>query len=128
MAFATRVFQVAWLYGLAVLTPQFFLEAQTGRDFPPPITHPEFYYGFVGVAWAWQVAFLLIARDPARYRPLMIPAILEKVAFGGAALALLVAGRVPALVAMFGGIDLVLATLFAAAYRRTADQAVASTK
>ena len=111
-----------------MLTPQFFLEAQTGRDFPPPITHPEFYYGFVGVAWAWQVAFLLIARDPARYRPLMIPAILEKVAFGGAALALLVAGRVPALVAMFGGIDLVLATLFAAAYRRTADQAVASTK
>jgi hypothetical protein len=62
--------------------PQFFLEAQIGRDYPPPITHPEHFYGFVGVALAWQFVFLLIGRDPARYRPLMPIAVLEKLAFG----------------------------------------------
>jgi hypothetical protein len=58
----------------------------------------------------------------------MIPSILEKLAFGLAALVLLAADRVPGLVAVFGGIDLLLAALFAAAYARTrAGHAVAST-
>jgi hypothetical protein len=41
------------------------------QDEPPAITHSEFYYGFVGFAMTWQVAFLIIRRDPKRYRPLM---------------------------------------------------------
>ena len=81
MKFAKVVFLVAGIYGLIVLAPQYFLEAQTGRDFPPPITHPESYYGFVGVTIAWQVLFLLLSRNPARYRQLVIPAILEKAGF-----------------------------------------------
>ena len=69
----------------------YFLEGRIGRDTPPPITHPEFFYGFLGVAVAWQAAFLVIARDPVRFRPLMVPAVLEKAAF---ALAIVpVAGR-----------------------------------
>ena len=66
MVFARRVFGVAGIYGLLVLLPQYFTEAKTGADFPPPITHPEYYYGFVGVAVAWQVLFLILARDPHR--------------------------------------------------------------
>lgn len=43
-----------------------------------PITHPEFYYGFLSVALAWQIAFLVIAADPIRFRPMMVVAIVEK--------------------------------------------------
>ena len=39
--FARRVFMVAGVYGLIVLLPQYSMEAQIGRDYPPPITHPE---------------------------------------------------------------------------------------
>ena len=41
--FAKRVFLVAGIYGLAVLFPQYFMEGQNGRDFPPPINHPEYF-------------------------------------------------------------------------------------
>lgn len=117
--FARRVFQVAAVYGVVVLVPQYFLEQRLSRDFPPPITHPEQFYGFVGVALAWQVAFLVIATDVRRYRPLMIPAILEKLAFGGAVVVLYALGRVGPAVLAPGLIDLGLAALFVAAYRAT---------
>jgi len=116
---ASRIFLVAAVYGIAVLAPQYFLEAKVGRDFPPPITHPEHFYGFIGVALAWQLAFLLIAKDPVRYRLFMLPAIAEKLAFGIAAPVLFLLGRAPAPVALFGGVDLLLATLFFVAFRAT---------
>jgi hypothetical protein len=120
MAFARRVFLVAGVYGLIAITPQLFLEGKTSRDFPPAITHPEFYYGFVGTALAWQVAFLMIGRDPVRFRPLMLPAaLIEKGVFGAAVPVLYHQGRVPGLVLVFAGIDLVLGTLFLIAWRRT---------
>ena len=114
------MFLVAGWYGLAVLVPQYFLEERIGRDQPPAITHPEYFYGFIGVAAAWQVAFLIIARDPVRYRPIMIAGILEKVSFGAAAIALYVAGRLSAMTLAFGLLDLGWAALFAAAYFRVA--------
>src|SRR5258708_7936424 len=86
--FARYVFTLAGIYGLVVLLPLYFLERRIGEDQPPAITHAEFYYGFIGVAVAWQVVFLIIGRDPGRYRLLMLPAILEKVTYGFAALAL----------------------------------------
>lgn len=119
MTFAKRVFLLAGVYGILALTPMYFLEARLGRDFPPPVTHPEHYYGFVGVALAWQVLFLVIARDPARYRPVMIPAVLEKLAFGVAALLLFLQGRVASMVLGPAAVDLVLAVLFAVAFLRT---------
>src|ERR1044071_7727466 len=73
--FARRVFLIAGIYGLIVLLPMYLLEEKTGRDFPPPITHPEFYYGFIGVAVDWQVLFLILSRNPIRYRPMMIPSV-----------------------------------------------------
>lgn len=93
MQFARRVFLIAGILGLIVLLPQYFLEARIGRDMPPEITHPEFYYGFVGVALAWQVLFLIVATDPQRYRPMMIPAVLEKASFGIAVVVLVSLGR-----------------------------------
>jgi len=126
MNFAKRVYLIAGVYGLLALLPQYFLEAKTGRDFPPVITHPEYYYGFVGVAAAWQVVFLVISTDPLRYRPLMLASVLEKASFGVATVALYALGRVNAM--MFGAalIDLLLGTLFALSYVRTAPARVAA--
>ncbi len=120
MKFASRVFFGAAIYGFIVLLPQYFLEAKTGRDFPPAITHPEYFYGFIGVALAWQVVFLIISRDLARFRPLMIPAIIEKAAFGIPAIVLFLLDRLNAQMLGAGVIDLVLGTLFIIAYVRTA--------
>jgi hypothetical protein len=115
--FSTRAFLVAGIYGVMVLLPQYFLEEQFARDFPPPLTHPEHFYGFIGVALAWQFVFLLIARDVQRYCLLMLPAILEKLSFGVAALVLYGQGRAAAVVAVAGLVDLLFAVLFALAFR-----------
>ncbi len=119
---ARRVFTIAGVYGMLVLIPQYFMENKVGRDFPPPITHPEHYYGFIGVALAWQVLFLIIARDPVRYRVAMLPAILEKLAFGGACVMLYIQGRLYPMALGAGGLDLILGVLFAISYRTTATQ------
>ena len=84
MKFAKIIFYVAFIWGVIVLTPLYFMFDMIGRQDPPPITHPGFYYGFVGVGLAWQIAFLIIARDPVRLRPMMIPSVLEKLSFVGA--------------------------------------------
>jgi hypothetical protein len=117
--FARRVFTVAGIYGLIVMVPQYFLAARISRDTPPAITHLEYFYGFVGLAVAWQFVFLLIGRDPERYRPLMIPAVLEKLAFGVPAIGLFLQGQLPGSVLFFGLLDLTLGVLFVTAWRLT---------
>lgn len=119
MTFAKRVYLGAAIYGLIVLLPQYFLEQKTGRDFPPAITHPEYYYGFIGVAIAWQIVFLIISRDPVRYRPIMLAAIVEKASFGLPAIGLFVTGRLSGQMLAAGLIDLVLGMLFFISYKRT---------
>jgi hypothetical protein len=120
--FARRVFTIAAVYGILVLAPQYFMEDRVGRDFPPPITHPEHYYGFIGIALAWQVLFLVIGRDPIRYRPAMIPAVLEKLAFGLPSIVLYLQGRLSAYILGAGLLDLVLGVLFVLSYRATASE------
>jgi hypothetical protein len=115
--FASRVFLVAGIYGLVALLPQYFMEDALSRNFPPALTHPEHFYGFIGVAIAWQWAFLLIARDVSRFRLFMLPATLEKLSFGAATLILYAQTRVALLVACAGTIDLVLAAFFILAFR-----------
>ena len=119
MKFARIVFLVAGIYGLIVLLPTYFLEEQVGRDFPPPITHPEYYYGFIGVAVAWQFVFLVLSRDPVRYRPMMIPSILEKASFGIPAVVLYLQQRIPAMTLGLAMIDALLGVLFVIAYLKT---------
>jgi hypothetical protein len=78
MRIARWIFAVAGIYGLLVLLPLFFMESRINRDQPPPITHPDHFYGFVSVAVAFQFVFLVIASDPRRYRPLMLVSVVEK--------------------------------------------------
>jgi hypothetical protein len=122
MSFARWVFRIAGIYGLIVLLPQYLLEERVGRDDPPAITHPEYFYGFLGVAVAWQVAFLVVARDPVRYRPLMLAAVLEKATFGIAVLALFAQQRASSSLVVFGVVDLVWGVLFLTAHQKAADR------
>ena len=119
MTFARRLFFIAAIYGIVGLVPQYFLEDKVGRDNPPAVTHPEFFYGFIGVALAFQFLFLIIARDPPRYRLAMLPGALEKIGFGGAAIVLYLKGRLGMPMIAFGCVDIVFAVLFLAAFRAT---------
>ena len=119
MRFAKWVFLLAGGSGVLMIVPPYFLERQTGADYPPPITHPEYYYGFLGVTLAWQVMFLVIASDPVRYRPAMLPAMLEKAGFAVAIPLLYAAGRVSGLWVGFAAMDATWLVLFVAAYLRT---------
>ena len=119
MKFAKRVFLIAGIYGLIVVLPMYFLEEKNSRDFPPPITHPEYYYGFIGVTLAWQVLYLVLATDPRRYRPMMIPPILAKASFVVAAVILFFQNRVPFVMFVVAIPDLIMCVLFAIAFLRT---------
>jgi hypothetical protein len=119
MRFAKLVFLIAGIWGVLLITPLYFMFDFVGRINPPAVTHPEFFYGFAGVALAWQIAFFVIATDPARYRPLMIPSALEKLGYGGAVVALFLQGRIHPSDAVFGFIDLILAAGFAVASSKT---------
>ena len=120
MKFAKLVFLIAGIYGLIVMLPQYFLESRIGVDSPPPITHPEFYYGFIGVTVAWQIVFLILSTDPVRYRPIIIAAVVEKFTFAPAIAVLFVQQRVSSLMLAPAGIDLLLGILFIAAFLKTA--------
>jgi hypothetical protein len=119
MRFAKIVFLTAGVWGVLVITPLYFMFDVISRKDPPAITHPGFFYGFVGAALAWQIAFFFIGRDPARYRPLMIPSIFEKVSYSVAVIVLVMQGRMHSSDLVFGGIDLLLGVLFALAYLKT---------
>jgi hypothetical protein len=119
MKFAKIVFWVAGIWGLLILTPLYFMFDLIGRNDPPPITHPGFFYGFVVVALSWQVVFLFIATDPARYRPLIIPSVLEKVTYAAAVATLVSEGRMHRSDLVFAGTDVLLGVLFVVAFFKT---------
>ena len=116
--FSRIVFLVAGIYGLIVLLPGYFGEKTLAQKMPPAVTHPEFFYGFFGVAVAWQVAFLIIANDPQRFRPIIPAAILEKLTYCAACAVLFALGRVSLIVTIGGAGDFVLGTLFTISYFR----------
>ena len=116
MKFARYVFYIAGIYGLLALVPQYFMEAKNNADFPPAITHPEYFYGFVGVALAFQIVFLIIARNPEKYRAMIVPSIIEKFSFAIAVIVLYLQNRLAPMMLSAGLIDLSLGVLFIAAY------------
>jgi len=119
MRFAKVVFWIAGIWGLLIIAPLYFLFDIIGRQDPPPITHPGFFFGFVGLALAWQFAFFFIATDPARFRPLMLPSMFEKFSFGIAVVVLVLQGRTHSSDLVFAATDLLLGILFVLAYVKT---------
>lgn len=116
IAFAKRAFQIAGVWGLFVLSLVYgaYLLGLEGVTFDTD--RPDIVHGFFLVALAWQVAFLLIATDPVRYRPLMLAAMLEKFPFTLAVLVLYANGQVPQTMLVLGLIDGILGALFSIAY------------
>jgi hypothetical protein len=117
MQSAKWIFRIAGTYGVVVLVPMYFLENMFTDS-----VHPEFYYGFLGVGLAWQVLFFTLAADPVRYRPMMVPAILEKLSYGVATFWLFFAGRAASSVVLSGSVDWLFVLLFVWAYVQTAPQ------
>jgi hypothetical protein len=124
MKFSKIVFWVAGIWGFLIITPLYFLFDRIGKQDPPPITHPAFYYGFAGLALVWQLTFILIARDPIRLRPIMIPSILEKLLWSVPVILLVSQKRMRSSDLLFAAIDLSLGALFLIAYLRTPSQQV----
>lgn len=124
MRFAKIVFRIAGVFGVLALAPLYFLFGLVGRVDPPPVTHPQFYYGFAGVGLAWQFAFFVIAADPVRFRPMMIPSVIEKASYAGALLVLYLQDRISSVQAATAVPDALLGALFLAAFFKTRGGAI----
>lgn len=109
---AQRILFLAGIYGVLVITPLLFLEKHLSERFPPAITHPELYYGFVTGTLAWQIGYLIMARDPLRYRPMLLAAIVSKAGYAISVLILVIQKRVDAMNLGLAAIDFTLAMLF----------------
>jgi hypothetical protein len=116
---ARYIFLVAGIYGILIVAPEYFTEIRYGQDYPPAITHPEFYYGFVGLCLVFQLLFLVIATNPIQFRAIMLVAVAEKLCFTIPCIILSVQHRIPDLVLYFSISDLVWAMLFLFAYAKT---------
>jgi len=119
MKFAKYTFLVAGIYGVLVLVPQYFLLEKNGQDFPPAITHAEYYYGFVGIALVFQLVFFVIYTNPAKYLALIGISIPEKLVFAIPVAILYLRGMVSTSILAAGMIDLLLGILFTISFVKT---------
>jgi hypothetical protein len=117
--FAKYVFIGAGVWGIAVLTPFYWLVDVTGRRYAPPTEYPHFFYGFFAITMAWQFAFLVIGSNPIRFRPLMVPSMFEKFSYVVTLVVLYNQARISA--ADFQAVipDLILGILFVVAFVKT---------
>lgn len=113
---ASWLFRGAAIYGLIVLLPLYFLEQVVAAP-AATILHPEYYYGFVGAAAAWQLVYWTIGSDPVRYRPLMALSVVAKFSFWIPTFLLWLNGRTPTSTFAFVNVDLILGLAFLFAWR-----------
>lgn len=108
--FASRIYFWAGIYGIVILALAYL------QPIPDPwhLTH----LGFVGTAMVFQGVFLVIARDPRRFAPMMPVTFFEKLCFGVPSIAFAATGQTPPMSAVFGAIDLALMVLFIIAWGR----------
>lgn len=109
MKFAKYTFLLAGVYGILVLLPLYFADTSG-------ISRLEFYYGFIGIALAFQILFIIISRDPVRFRTAMIPCILEKISFAIPAFILFSQNKIETNIFYGGIMDFILGILFIVAY------------
>lgn|SRR5262249_36410045 len=122
MKFARYVFIGAGIWGIVVLTPLYWLVDISGRHYPAPNDYPAFFFGFIAVALVWQIAFLMIGSNPARFRPLMVPALLEKFSYVSTLLVLHGQSRISAIDLQPAIPDGLIGLLFVAAFWATRDR------
>jgi hypothetical protein len=113
---ARWLFRGAAIYGLIVLLPLYFLEKSVATP-QELLVHPEYYYGFIGTASAFQLIYWTIGADPGRYRALMPIAVVAKLSFWIPCALLWLAGRTGQSAFLFSCVDLLLAIGFFTAWR-----------
>jgi len=124
MKFARYTFLIAGIYGLIVMVPQYFLEDRIGIDNPPAITHPEFFYGFIGVTVAFQLVFIIISTDPQKYRSFIPACLVEKFSFVIAVAILVLTGRTSGPIVSGAAADLLLGILFTVSWFKLSNKTV----
>jgi hypothetical protein len=117
--FARWTYRIAGIYGLLAVLGGYLSETSVARDYPPAITHREYFYGFWGVVLAWQLAFLVISTNPRRYRALMPITVVEKLGFFLPAVVLWSRHELPPPMLAAALIDLALGVLFTICWFRT---------
>ena len=110
--FTRRVMIGAAIYGFIGAGTLYF------NDAPGP--HRLLYFAFAGIALVFQGVFLVIARDPRRFAPLLPLCVFEKLSFGIPALAFAARGQAETAMALGGAVDLLLAGIFMLAWRKMA--------
>ena len=125
MRFARLVYLVAGIYGLLVVSLGYvgYLAGADPALMAP--TRPEYVHGFFLVCLPWQLLFILISRDPARYTSITPVTVLEKLPFAAVAMALFERGQANQMMGIFGAIDGVLGVLFCLSYWMTRRRAAA---
>ena len=119
MTFAKWVFTIGGVWGVLIIGPLFFAEGAMADATGKPFSHPDTYYGFVAAVFCWQLSYLVISRDPARYRPFMLLGALGKLLYAGGCWLLFAQGRIPVTVPAIASPDLLLALLFVVAWFKT---------
>lgn len=119
MKFAKIVFGIAGVWGIMVLAPLFFQVDLLGRKYPPPTSYPHFFYGFFALALVFQLVFFIVASDPVRFRPMIIPSILEKATYVAVCVVLYSRGEITSTEASTCGADFLLGMLFICAFFTT---------
>ena len=110
MRFATWSFALAGVYGL-VATVSLYFQAPLTPD-------TQWLYAFAGAAAATQLAYLLIATDPVRYRLVIPVGIASKLSFAVPMTVLYARGDIAMASFVFALIDYALAVLFAVNFVR----------
>lgn len=113
---ARWLFRCAAIYGLAVLLPLYLLEHQVAAP-AAALAHPEYYYGFIGAAAAWQLVYWTIGGDPVRYRAFMLLGVVAKFGFWIPTFLLWLNGRTPTSTFAVTNVDLLLGIGFFVAWR-----------
>lgn len=113
---ARWLFRGAAIYGLIILLPLYFLEKTVAAP-AAALAHPEYYYGFVGAAAAWQLIYWTIGGDPLRYRAFMPLGVIAKLGFWVPVLLLWLNGRTPTSTFAVTNGDLILGIAFFLAWR-----------
>jgi hypothetical protein len=119
MVFARRVFTWAAVFGFVMVAPLLVAEGLVARLLHHALNQPQWYYGFAEVALGFQVVYLIIGRDPVRYRPLMPVCGVAKLGFGVTMWTLVGLGRTDPLLGLAATPDLLWAAAFLLAYRLT---------
>jgi hypothetical protein len=113
---AAWLFRGAAIYGLIILLPLYFLEHRVAAP-AATLAHPEYYYGFVGAAAAWQLVYWTIGGDPVRYRAFMPLGVIAKFGFWIPTFLLWLNGRTPTSTFALVNVDFLLGIAFFLAWR-----------